>query len=86
MAVNARIKSKHDTTANWNAATGFIPLAGEIIIYDDYKTITTTNQFGEETTIVVNFQNRYKTDVELLQEQMTETQEAIADLAEIIGG
>ena len=36
--VNTRIKSKHDTTANWNAARGFIPLAGEIIIYDDYET------------------------------------------------
>ena len=33
---NTRIKSKHDTTANWNAAVGFIPLSGEIIIYDDY--------------------------------------------------
>lgn len=36
--VNTRIKSKHDTAANWNAARGFIPLAGEIIIYDDYET------------------------------------------------
>lgn len=36
--VNTRIKSKHDTTANWNDARGFIPLAGEIIIYDDYET------------------------------------------------
>ena len=36
----ARIKSKHDTTENWNNAVGFIPLAGEIIIYDDYKTVT----------------------------------------------
>lgn len=35
-----RIKSKHDTTANWNNAVGFIPLSGEVIIYDDYKTIT----------------------------------------------
>lgn len=35
-----RIKSKHDTTANWNNASGFIPLAGEIIVYDDYKTKT----------------------------------------------
>lgn len=37
---NTRIKAKHDTTENWNNASGFIPLAGEIIIYDDYKTIT----------------------------------------------
>ena len=38
--LNARIKIKHDTTANWNAATGFVPLSGEIIVYNDYKTIT----------------------------------------------
>ena len=45
----ARIKSKHDTTENWNNATGFIPFAGEIIIYDDYKTIT-FEENGETVT------------------------------------
>ena len=45
-------------------------------------TTVATNQYGEENTIVVNFQNRYKTDVELLQEQMIEVQEAIAELAQ----
>lgn len=34
--VNTRIISKHDTTANWNAARGFIPFKGEIIVYEDY--------------------------------------------------
>lgn len=32
--VQARIQHKHDTEANWNKATGFIPKAGELIIYD----------------------------------------------------
>ena len=51
MAVyEARIKSKHDTTANWNATQHFVPLPGEIIIYDDYKTITVINRYGEEVT------------------------------------
>ena len=27
---------KYDTTANWNAAVGYIPPIGEIIIYEDY--------------------------------------------------
>ena len=45
-----RIKSKHDTTANWDNSTGFIPLAGEIIIYDDYQTFTYENN-GETITI-----------------------------------
>ena len=38
--INGRIKFKRDTTANWNAARGMIPLEGEIIIYTDYKIIT----------------------------------------------
>lgn len=38
--VNGRIKFKRDTTANWNAARGMIPLEGEIIVYNDYKQIT----------------------------------------------
>lgn len=32
--VKTRIQSKHDTEANWDLATGFCPLPGEIIIYD----------------------------------------------------
>lgn len=30
-----RIVQKHDTKANWDKATNFIPLKGEMIIYDD---------------------------------------------------
>lgn len=45
-------------------------------------TTIATNEFGNEGHITVNFQNRYKTDIELLQEQMVEVQEAIAELAE----
>ena len=45
-------------------------------------TTVATNDYGNETNITVNFQNRYKTDVELLQEQMVEVQEAIAELAQ----
>lgn len=32
--INARIIQKHDTEANWNAATNFIPKQGEIIVYE----------------------------------------------------
>lgn len=31
----SRIQNKHDTLENWNKATNFIPLKGEIIVYDD---------------------------------------------------
>ena len=34
--VNTRIQLKRDTTANWNAARGFVPLRGEVILYTDY--------------------------------------------------
>lgn len=30
----SRIVHKHDTAANWNKATNFIPKQGEIIVYD----------------------------------------------------
>ena len=32
--VNARIIFKHDTEANWNSATNFVPKKGELILYD----------------------------------------------------
>lgn len=35
--INTRIQLKRDTTVNWNAARGFVPMAGEIIIYTDYN-------------------------------------------------
>ena len=35
--INTRIQLKRDTTANWDAARGFVPMAGEIIIYTDYS-------------------------------------------------
>jgi len=36
--VNTRIKFKRDNTQAWNNARGFIPLQGELIIYNDYQT------------------------------------------------
>lgn len=53
--VNTRIKLKHDTTENWDNARGFIPMAGEVIIYDDYQTRTWTEQeYGETVTKTIN--------------------------------
>lgn len=37
--VKTRIIQKHDSSANWAKATTFVPLKGEIIIYDDWKKI-----------------------------------------------
>lgn len=38
-----RISQKHDTSENWEKATNFIPLRGEIIIYDDLNKIKIGN-------------------------------------------
>lgn len=43
-----RIVQKHDTSTNWAKATNFIPLKGEIIIYDDLNKI----KIGDGTTNV----------------------------------
>jgi len=36
--IKSRISVRHDTTAKWNNARGFVPLSGEIIVYTDFDT------------------------------------------------
>ncbi len=36
VTLKTRVKHKHDIPAHWDRAINFIPLAGEIIIYDDH--------------------------------------------------
>jgi hypothetical protein len=56
--VNTRIQIKHDTTENWNNAVGFIPLPGEIIVYDDYEVKTyTVEEYGETVTKTASIPN-----------------------------
>ena len=45
-----RIVQKHDTEANWKKAINFVPLKGEIIVYDDLKKI----KIGDGVTKVGN--------------------------------
>lgn len=55
---NTRIQFKRDTTENWNKAKGFIPLAGEVIIYTDYEVKTyTVEENGETITKTVQVPN-----------------------------
>lgn len=84
---NARIKSKRDTTANWNNARGFIPLEGEIIIYTDYKTVTENVNGDNIITLVPGIkvgdghayvQDLPFVDKELRQELLTHIQDANA--------
>ena len=32
--LNSRVINKHDVEVNWNRVSTFVPLAGEIIVYD----------------------------------------------------
>ena len=50
--IETRIQQKRDSTSNWNAAIGFIPLSGEIIVYNDYKTINKEID-GEEVQVQI---------------------------------
>lgn len=50
-----RIIQKHETEANWNKATKFIPKVGEVIIYDPDTNHTTSRiKVGDGTTVVAN--------------------------------
>ncbi len=50
--INTRIQHKRDTTKHWNAARGFIPKDGELIIYTDYQ-ITVKEIGGIKTEVYV---------------------------------
>ena len=50
-----RIQHKHDTEANWSKAVNFIPLAGEIIVYDkDAEHNSARIKIGDGVTKVSN--------------------------------
>lgn len=55
---DTRIQNKRDTTANWNKATEFIPLPGEVIIYTDRHNendkIVPGIKIGDGITTIVN--------------------------------
>lgn len=53
--IKTRIIHKHDTEANWNLATNFIPKQGEIIVYDKDSTYSYERfKIGDGTTNVIN--------------------------------
>lgn len=53
--LKARIAPKHDVEANWNKATQFVPLKGEIIIYEpDDQHAYARQKIGDGKTLVKN--------------------------------
>ena len=72
--MNTRIKLKRDTTANWNNAFDFIPLAGEVVVYTDYK--KTTRIIGNQEVevdvpgIKIGTGNAYIQDLPFVDEEL----------------
>ena len=63
--IKTRIQQKHDVEANWLKATSFIPLAGEVIVYDADATYTYERfKIGDGTTTVTNLPFAQMTDDE----------------------
>lgn len=53
--IKTRIQQKHDIEANWIKATTFVPMAGEIIVYDADSTYTYERfKIGDGSTTVSN--------------------------------
>ena len=53
--LKTRVINKHDTEANWNKATSFIPKRGELIVYLPDSIYTYSRmKIGDGTTTVVN--------------------------------
>lgn len=67
--IKTRIIHKHDTEANWNLATNFIPKQGEIIIYDKDSTYNYERfKIGDGVTAVndLEFYSEDVTDDEII--------------------
>ena len=73
MSVKTRIKLKRDTTANWNAARGFVPLEGEIIIYLDGRQIEKDGQIINMPTIKIGDGGAYVQDLPFVDDDTRDT-------------
>lgn len=66
--LQTRIINKHDTEANWKLQTEFIPLVGEVIVYDkDNNYSYERMKIGDGATIVnaLPFVNDYITQEQI---------------------
>jgi hypothetical protein len=67
-----RMAQLHDTTENWNALRGFIPAAGEIIIYDDWKEEIVDGKKRWKPGVKIGTGNAYVQDLKFCNEADTE--------------
>lgn len=73
MNIKTRIKLKRDTTANWNAALGFVPLEGEIIIYLDGRQIEQDGELVNLPTIKIGDGRAYVQDLPFVDDDTRDT-------------
>lgn len=73
MSIKTRIKLKRDTTANWNAAHGFVPLEGEIIIYLDGRKIEKNGELVNMPTIKIGDGKAYVQDLPFVDDDTRDT-------------
>lgn len=70
---NTRIRSKSDTTANWNSQRTFVPLEGEIIIYTDYETKTVDGNIINVPAIKIGDGATYGIDLPFVNDDVRDT-------------
>lgn len=70
--VEDRTPFLYGTTEYWNSRTGYIPKAGEVIIYSDYKTIEKDGETVDVPGIKIGSGNGYVQDLAFLDD--TDTQ------------
>ena len=71
--LQTRIRSKIDTTANWESAPTFIPLKGEVIVYSDYATETVNGVLVDIPNFKVGDGLAYVVDLPFVNDDLRET-------------
>ena len=68
--INQSLGIQYDTTANWDSKVGYIPEAGQLIIYSDYKTIEKDGNQVLIPGIKIGSGNAYVQDLAFLDEAL----------------
>lgn len=63
---------QYDTTANWNSKIGYIPKAGALIVYSDYKTIEKDGNTVLIPGLKIGSGNAYVQDLAFLDEAVVQ--------------
>ena len=70
--INQSLGVLYDTTDNWNSKIGFVPEAGQLIIYSDYKTIEKDGNQVLIPGIKIGSGNAYIQDLAFLDEALVQ--------------